>query len=167
MWHSFPVTPAENRYLLVAIDYFTKWPEMYPMADQLVGSWVSQSGIPVELHSHEGRNFESYGFQEARKLMVIWKSLIWLYGSILSRMGSFSISTDFWEARQCHSTKGIVILNAISGISICYLKISLLSPAEKYSRDLRHPKIFLKLLQEEKEPSEVRCWGGEPVKRYS
>ncbi|GBO33123.1 Retrovirus-related Pol polyprotein from transposon 297 [Araneus ventricosus] len=45
----FPVTTKGNRYVLVLMDYFTKWPEAIPISDQeastvaeeLVRSWIS------------------------------------------------------------------------------------------------------------------------------
>ena len=57
----------ENRYLLVAMDYFTKWPEVYAIpnqeastvADALVTHFFCRFGVPIELHSDQGRDFES------------------------------------------------------------------------------------------------------------
>lgn len=55
----FPVTESGNRYLLVAMDYFSKWPEVYPIPNQeaatvvdvLVENLVCRFGVPRELHS--------------------------------------------------------------------------------------------------------------------
>ena len=65
-----PRTSRRNRYVLVAIDYFTKWMEAYPLPDQeattvaeaLVQGMFSRFGTPSELHSDQGRNFESHVF---------------------------------------------------------------------------------------------------------
>ncbi|GBM36474.1 Retrovirus-related Pol polyprotein from transposon 412, partial [Araneus ventricosus] len=63
----FPVTTKGNRYVLVLMDYFTKWPEAIPIPDQeastvaeeLVRSWISCYGVPMILHSDQGTNFNS------------------------------------------------------------------------------------------------------------
>ncbi|GFW46694.1 retrovirus-related Pol polyprotein from transposon 412 [Trichonephila clavipes] len=47
------------------MDYFTKWPEVYPIPDQeaptvaeaVVQHWISRYGVPLQLHSDQGRNF--------------------------------------------------------------------------------------------------------------
>ena len=49
------------------MDYFTKWPEAYPLPDQeattvaevLLQNWISRFGSPLQLHSDQGRNFTS------------------------------------------------------------------------------------------------------------
>ena len=61
-----------NKYLLVVMDYYTKWPEAYPLPNQeattvarvLVNEFVCRYGVPLELHSDQGRNFESKVFRE-------------------------------------------------------------------------------------------------------
>ncbi|GFT76149.1 retrovirus-related Pol polyprotein from transposon 412 [Trichonephila clavipes] len=62
-----PRTVSGNKYLLVVMDYFTKWPEVYPIPDQesptvaeaVVQHWISRYGVPLQLHSDQGRNFVS------------------------------------------------------------------------------------------------------------
>ncbi|RXN34248.1 Retrovirus-related Pol poly from transposon [Labeo rohita] len=69
---SFPITEAGNHFVLVAMDYFTKWPEAYAVLDQsastsakqLVDEMFTRFGVPDELHSDQRRNFESQLFSE-------------------------------------------------------------------------------------------------------
>jgi hypothetical protein len=61
----FPESDRGSRYLLVAMDYFTKWPEVYAIPSQEV-STVSDAlvtnfcrfRVPRELHSDQSPNFE-------------------------------------------------------------------------------------------------------------
>ena len=65
-----PRSDKGNRYVLSAIDYFTKWPEAYALPDQeaetvvdaLVEGMFSRFGVPETIHSDQGRNFESRVF---------------------------------------------------------------------------------------------------------
>ncbi|GFV05958.1 retrovirus-related Pol polyprotein from transposon 412 [Trichonephila clavipes] len=62
-----PRSSDGNNNILVVIDYITKWPEAYPISNQdaptvaevLVQHWISRYGVPVQLHSDQGRNFDS------------------------------------------------------------------------------------------------------------
>lgn len=71
-----------NRYLLVVMDYYTKWPEAYPLPNQeattvartIVNEFVCRYGVPLELHSDQGRNFESAVFREMCCLLGIKKT---------------------------------------------------------------------------------------------
>ncbi|XP_042230040.1 protein NYNRIN-like [Homarus americanus] len=77
-----PLTADGNRYICVAMDYFTKWPEAYAIPNQeattvarvLVDQFFCRFGIPHELHSDQGRNFESAVFSECCKLLGIKKT---------------------------------------------------------------------------------------------
>ncbi|KAL0147701.1 hypothetical protein M9458_056979 [Cirrhinus mrigala] len=66
----FPRTTQGNRFVLTAMDYFTKWPEAFALPDQeaetvanaLVEGMFSRFGVPQSIHSDQGRNFESKVF---------------------------------------------------------------------------------------------------------
>lgn len=77
-----PLTPRGNRYVLVVTDYFTKWTESYAIpnqeaatvAEKLVSEFVCRFGVPRELHSDQGTNFESKVMAEVCKLLDIEKT---------------------------------------------------------------------------------------------
>lgn len=77
-----PVTKSRNRYLLVIGDYFTRWMEAYPMpqqnaenvAEKLVHEFISRFGVPLEIHSDQGRNFQSQLFAQVCKLLDVAKT---------------------------------------------------------------------------------------------
>ncbi|GFV18917.1 retrovirus-related Pol polyprotein from transposon 412 [Trichonephila clavipes] len=77
-----PRTASGNKYLLVVMDYFTKWPEVYPIPDQeaptvaeaVVQHWISRYGVPLQLHSDQGRNFVSAVLKGACELLGIDKT---------------------------------------------------------------------------------------------
>ena len=77
-----PASSRGNKYLLVIQDYFTKWVEVYPLPNQeavtvaevLVQQFVSRFGVPMVLHSDQGRNFESAVFTEMCALLGIEKT---------------------------------------------------------------------------------------------
>ncbi|CAI5640726.1 unnamed protein product [Oreochromis niloticus] len=78
----FPVTDAGNWYVLVAMDYFSKWPEAYAVPDQsavttartLVDEMFTRFGVPEELHSDQGRNFESQVLGEVCRRLGVRKT---------------------------------------------------------------------------------------------
>ncbi|KMQ86232.1 integrase core domain protein [Lasius niger] len=77
-----PTTTTGNRYLLVIIDCFTKWVEAFPLknfkartvADIFVKQFVSRHGVPLEVHTDQGKCFESKIFQEMTRLLGIKKT---------------------------------------------------------------------------------------------
>ena len=62
-----PLSKQGNRYVLVVMDCFSGWTEAYPIpdfsaktvADVLVNHFLSRFGYSLELHSDQGRNYES------------------------------------------------------------------------------------------------------------
>ena len=77
-----PATARGNKYLLVVIDYFTRWVDAYALPDTsaitvsraLVERWICQFGAPDRLHSDQGSQFTSAVFQELCQLLGIRKS---------------------------------------------------------------------------------------------
>lgn len=57
----FPITDQGNRYILMAMDYLQKWPELYVVpgqsaattAERLVNDMFCRFGVPEELHSDQ------------------------------------------------------------------------------------------------------------------
>ena len=77
-----PITDRGNRYILVAVDYFSRWAEAYPLvdtraetvADVLVREWVCRYGAPHSLHSDQGAQFTSNLFQEMCRVLGVEKT---------------------------------------------------------------------------------------------
>ena len=64
------------------MDYFTKWPEVYAIpnqeastvADALVTNFFCRFSIPMEVHSDQGKNFESRLLQEVMERLMVNKT---------------------------------------------------------------------------------------------
>jgi len=77
-----PTTPEGYKYILVLTDYFTKWSEEYPLMDAeastcvrvMYDSFFARFGLPCQLHSDMGKNFESNLFKELCQLVGTYKS---------------------------------------------------------------------------------------------
>ncbi len=69
----FPVSSSGNKYVLIIIDQFTRWVEAFPVPDQGAET-ISRFGAPLELHTDQGRNFESSLFRNVCSLLQITKT---------------------------------------------------------------------------------------------
>jgi len=75
-------TKDDSKYILVLTDYFTKWSEAYPLPDAeastctraIYNNFCSRFGLPRQLHSDMGKNFESNLFKELCELVGTYKS---------------------------------------------------------------------------------------------
>ena len=64
------------------MDYFSKWPEVNPLPNQrattiaasLLREVVNRHSVPLELHSDQGRSFESAVFKKLMQLVGIKKT---------------------------------------------------------------------------------------------
>ena len=78
----FPKSENGYVYILVVADYFTKFTEIYPLpnieaetvAEAIFKGWIKRYGCPREIHSDQGRQFESKLFQEMCRLLQINKT---------------------------------------------------------------------------------------------
>ena len=67
-----PVAADGSKYVLVVCDHFTKWVEAYPLPDQeastcmraVYDGFFSRISYPLQIHTDQGRKFESALFKE-------------------------------------------------------------------------------------------------------
>ena len=77
-----PLSDNGNRYILVVADYFTKRTEAFPIPKQeahtianvIVKEVITRFGVCHEIHSDQGRNYESKVFHEVCNLLGIRKT---------------------------------------------------------------------------------------------
>ena len=76
------VTDNGNRFILVMSDYFTKWPEAFALKDhkaetvatKLVDEVICRHGVPLVIHTDQGRDFESNLLKHICELLEIEKT---------------------------------------------------------------------------------------------
>lgn len=72
-----PETEEGNRYILVIVDYLTKWMKCFQMKNMssetvmktIVEKIVARFGIPSKIHSNQGSQFEGKLFHDMRRLL--------------------------------------------------------------------------------------------------
>ncbi len=77
-----PRSTRGNEYILMMVDQFTKWVECVPLPSQTaevtahaaVSEFFSRFGYPFQIHSDQGRNFESHLFSKVCELLGIHKT---------------------------------------------------------------------------------------------
>ena len=83
-------TPEGFRYILIFADYFSKWTEAFPMknkyadtvADLLVDNIILRFGMPLVMHSDQGREFENGLMKSLCTLLGCTKTRTTPYGGI-------------------------------------------------------------------------------------
>ena len=76
-----PQSSAGHKYILTAIDYFSRWAEAFPLRNQeattvaevLVNQVFTRFGVPMQIISDQGPNFESKLFQDLCSMMGVDK----------------------------------------------------------------------------------------------
>ena len=77
-----PETPRGNRFILVVSDHFSKWIEIFAVpdftaktcAEKILNEVIARFGCPYDLHTDQGRNFESEIFSELCRMLEIRKT---------------------------------------------------------------------------------------------
>ena len=78
----FVTSSQGNRYVLVAIDQFSKWVELRALPEQTAEAiaksffedWVVRFGTPTQIHTDQGKNFDGNLFKSFCKLLEIAKT---------------------------------------------------------------------------------------------
>ena len=78
----FTTTLNGNTCMMVITDYYTKYTRVFPLVDHkaatcaraFVRGWVLQLGVPLMMHSDQGREFESELWQEMCHYLAICKT---------------------------------------------------------------------------------------------
>ena len=78
----FKTTPRGNTCMMVVTDYYTKYTRVFPLenhkaatcAEAFVRGWVLHLGVPLKMHSDQGREFESNLWTEMCHYLAICKT---------------------------------------------------------------------------------------------
>ena len=77
-----PKTQQGNKYILVIGDHFTRWMDAYAIGDQtshtiagkLVKEFMCRFGIPLDIHTDQGKHFDSQLVHDICKLLQVKKT---------------------------------------------------------------------------------------------
>ena len=78
----FTTSESGNKYVLMILDQFTRWLELHALPEQTAEitaktffeQWTTRYGAPLQVHTDQGRNFDSQLFTELCELMQIEKT---------------------------------------------------------------------------------------------
>lgn len=98
-----PVTTQGNRNVLVVMDYFTRYVNLFPLKDQrattvakcIFEDYIRQHGLPESIHTDQGRQFES----------DLIKHLCTLLGITKTRTSPYHAQSDGLVERQNRTLK--------------------------------------------------------------
>ncbi len=72
-----PTIVNGNRFILMMIDYFSKWAEAYAfpnhkaetVADCIVNRWIAHHRIPIRIHSDNASEFRGHVSSQHKKML--------------------------------------------------------------------------------------------------
>ena len=114
-------TPDGFRYILVIADYFSKWTEAFPIKNKcadtvvevLVDKIILRFGMPLVIHSDQGREFEN----------GLMKSLCTLLGCVKTRTAPYHPESDGMVERFNRTCLMMLSMLSTTGVIIgmnCY-----------------------------------------------
>ena len=147
-----PPTKAGNRYLAVICDYFTKWPEAFPISDikastvasAFVDGFVCRYGAPVTLHSDQGGQFTSQLFITICQLLDINKTRTTPYhpqsDGLVERMNRTLIQMLSAHVNEHHNDWDIHLQQCLLAYRSSVHSSTLQTPAKlMFGREMRLP----------------------------
>ncbi len=74
-----PITETGKRFILVLVDYYTKWAEAYDLvdhkattvADTITRNWIAHYGVPLRLHCDNAPEFRGHVLKEVKELLGV------------------------------------------------------------------------------------------------
>lgn len=147
------------RYVLTCIDRFSRWPEAFPLVDitaesisfALYNGWIARFGVPEEIVTDQGRQFESSLLTELRKLLGIARVRTTSYNPAANGM------IERWHrslktAIKCHTSSNWVrtLPTVLLGLRACIKPDLQASVAEMiYGTTIRLPGEYFNLTENE------------------